>query len=163
MKVILFFWQLPQNVLGLLFRVYWALFDGSVWTTTTKSNIRKERYEDSVVYVVPSKTFSGVSLGRYIFIGESRDLDPHIRAHEYGHSIQSKILGPLYLLLVGIPSLTLNRLSVIKYNRAMRKAEKRFRETGQSFTRAEIVKPILDWYYSSYPEKWADKLGGVRR
>ena len=59
--------------------------------------------------------------------------------HEIGHQKQSKILGWLYLLLVGLPSIIGNLLFRIKY-----------------------VKTHFDYYNLPW-EKWADKLGGVSR
>ena len=55
--------------------------------------------------------------------------------HEYGHCIQSMYLGWLYLLLVGLPSLL----------------------------HAWLCRCANHSYYDVYPEKWADRLGGVRR
>lgn len=49
----------------------------------------------------------GISLGLFFFCPAS-DFErsaPSILPHEYGHTIQSLILGPLYPLLVLIPSL----------------------------------------------------------
>ena len=43
-----------------------------------------------------------MSMGMFLFLG---DHDKHVLVHEYGHSIQSCILGPLYLPVIGIPSL----------------------------------------------------------
>lgn len=56
-----------------------------------------------------------MSLGQYIFltnnpypyVTEDQDIEKvyqKILVHEYGHSIQSLILGPLYLIVIGIPS-----------------------------------------------------------
>jgi hypothetical protein len=76
----------------------------------------------------------GLSLGRFIFVpakGKS------MLSHEYGHTIQSLILGPAYLPLVGLPSLIWNQLP---YFRNKRKA------TGRD-------------YYSVIFEKNANKLG----
>ena len=37
---------------------------------------------------------------------ESRvNIDEPLLVHEYGHTIQSLVLGPLYLLVVGLPSI----------------------------------------------------------
>ena len=60
---------------------------------------------------------SSVSLGLFVFItnepyfaekfeGEisKEELSARLLVHEYGHTIQSLILGPLYLLVMGIPS-----------------------------------------------------------
>ena len=64
--------------------------------------------------------------------------------HEYGHSIQSRILGPAYLLIIGIPSLLGNI-----YDRVFNKEWK--------------YSKSCRWYYNQPWEKWADKLGGVDR
>ena len=53
----------------------------------------------------------GVSLGRYLFVPDDGQF---LLEHEYGHSIQSLILGPLYLILIGAPSLLWNRLPYFK-------------------------------------------------
>lgn len=85
---ILYLWQLPQNLLGLLFISF------------LKCDM-KEVYNLSVIRVCP-KLPGGISLGRYIFIGRWNE---DIVEHEYGHSLQSIALGPLYLFVIGIPSL----------------------------------------------------------
>lgn len=48
----------------------------------------------------------GVSLGLFIFVDQADVNRPHqkLSAHEFGHTIQSLILGPLYLILIGLPS-----------------------------------------------------------
>jgi hypothetical protein len=45
-----------------------------------------------------------ISLGMFIFTFTPHVSDRLVR-HEYGHSIQSMVLGPLYLLMIGIPSM----------------------------------------------------------
>ncbi len=52
------------------------------------------------------RTLGSVSLGMFIFVNATRGEDNANRtaAHEYGHTIQSILLGPLYLFIVGIPS-----------------------------------------------------------
>jgi hypothetical protein len=59
------------------------------------------------------------------------------KVHEYGHTIQSLILGPLYLFVIGIPS-------IIWCN--SKKCVKLRKEKGVS-------------YFDFYPEKWANFLG----
>lgn len=49
--------------------------------------------------LMPART--GVSLGRVLLGGKYFQS----WSHEYGHSIQSRLLGPLYLFVIGIPSL----------------------------------------------------------
>ena len=86
-EVILFIWQLPQNILGLLViifsRAWKAVTYETVWWT-------KRRF--------------GVSLGNYIILYEdSKPLTQSVK-HEKGHQKQSLYLGWLYLIIIGIPS-----------------------------------------------------------
>ena len=114
-NIILYLWQLPQNLLGILIKY-----------------IVKAELVYSGLYFW--KLRSGLSLGSYIFVNE-HCTDSTI-LHELGHRKQSCILGPLYLLVIGIPSLlwaSLRQLGLFK----------------------------LRSYYWFYTEKWANKLGGV--
>ena len=127
-EVLLFIWQLPQNILGLLV----ILFTGArKWNS---------------FYWRSSRGRFGVSLGCFIVFGALSD--KYIRwssiKHERGHQKQSLYLGPLYLLLVGLPSVCLNLW------------DKLFHKKWSDDRREE-------WYYSRYPENWADRLGGVNR
>ena len=85
----------------------------------------------------------GVSLGWYVFMDqryEEKDWK-----HEFGHCIQSRRWGLFYLLTVGILSAIFNNLQDRLFHKSW-DWEKRHK-----------------WYYSRYPEKQADKLGGVVR
>jgi hypothetical protein len=99
-----------------------------------------------ITTVYSSKQPAGVSLGRYNFL----DLDFFLtnegrsRLHEYGHSRQSRMLGPLYLIIIGLPSLLGNIW------------DRLFHQGWESDERER-------WYFSLPWEKWADKLGGVSR
>lgn len=122
MKVLRYIWELPQNLLGLLLRVIYKGTDSE--------------YEGAVVR--RSLTMQGgISLGRYIIV--SRYASRKTVMHEYGHCRQSLYLGPLYLLVVGLPSIIWAGL----YGR--------------------VVKSTKNGYYRWYTEKWADRLGGVER
>ncbi|MDD4316407.1 MAG: hypothetical protein PHC84_04540 [Clostridia bacterium] len=86
-----------------------------------------------------SEEWGGISLGRFIVINGTRG-DEWIaptKVHEYGHYVQSLILGPFYLLIIGIPSM-------IWCN------AKRFKNLRDK-------KGVS--YYAFYPEKWANLLG----
>ena len=138
-KIVLYLWQLPQHLLGLLLiclldaRRKLKRFDDGLAVTYWKFD-RKGWF---------SRRFSGVSLGIYILLHENDD-EPTVR-HEWGHSIQSLRWGPLYLLAVGVPSAVFNNL----WDRLAHK----------NWASVQRIK----WYYSRYPEKQADKLGGVAR
>lgn len=108
------------------------------------------RYHGAIVTVW--SLFAGLSLGPFIFINawpgefdEQRCIEPlpgvfvdeRLLVHEYGHTVQSLVLGPAYLLVIGLPSLA--------WMKAPRLARKR-REAGMS-------------YYSFYTERWANSLG----
>jgi len=93
---------------------------------------------------------NGVCLGEYIFLDTS--IEPYFEKipytpllHEHGHRIQSRILGPLYLLLVGLPSIIRNI-----YARLLLK-------------KGVPEKDIVEWHYRYYPENWADSLMDVKR
>ena len=125
MKILLFIWQLPQNLLALILillsrkKELICDFNTGLWYRKC-SIITKD---------------SAISLGNFIL--SSCDLPDYVLKHEHGHQIQSLYFGPLYLILVGIPSI----LRVIYFN---------------------IFRKSYEWYHSGYPENWADKLGGVK-
>ena len=103
-------------------------------------------HHGAVVTEWPSRF--GLSLGMFIFIG-TRDLQlaasselegslaDRLLVHEYGHTLQSLALGPLYLLVIGLPSLI--------WARSHRLAACRRRD-GRS-------------YYDFYTERWANAWG----
>lgn len=123
MKVLLSIWELPQTLVALCCLLYLHL---------KKADLQK----DGCIY--RGDIFNGVCLGEFIFL-DKRDTEDSAK-HELGHQKQSRILGPLYLLIVGLPSVLLNITSRIVHKR------------GKSID-----------YYSHFPENWADKLGGVTR
>lgn len=112
-KLGLYLWQLPQNIIGrLLFWVY------SGYTT---------KIDDNAIVRISCKMRGGITLGKYIIVRNSKYIK-----HEYGHTIQSKYLGPLYLLVIGLPSILHAAV-----HRTMCKSKD---------------------YYHFYTEKWANKL-----
>ena len=128
-------WGLPQTLLGLLvfllhLRDAHFLYHGAVITRWSGA--------------------SSVSLGLFVFVSASpvfshppenappqEQLAQRLLVHEYGHTIQSLILGPLYLIVIGIPS---TLWEFLPYYHNKRQAE------GRS-------------YFSFFTEKWADRLG----
>ena len=125
MKALLWFWQLPQNLLAL---ALWKVFklSGKV--------VYVAKHQESIF--IGLDILIGLSLGRYIFIYQA--YGETVKKHEQGHSVQSRRLGPLYLLIIGLPSLSGNIYSRIK-------------------------KKGSGWYYRQPWEASADKLGGVVR
>lgn len=132
-QTLLWIWQLPQNLVGLCV-LWWARNFGKI------SRVYKLDAGVKAYYVV--KLSGGVTLGNYIFIHDyamhfaKGQRQTNTEKHEYGHTIQSKILGPLYLFVIGIPSIVHAAIHDDKKHGS---------------------------YYHFYTEKWADKLGGVKR
>lgn len=105
-------------------------------------------YHGACVTVWSSK--SSVSLGQFIFLSDDPfcyyqdqkkkytfdEFNEQLLIHEYGHTIQSLILGPLYLLIIGLPSMLWSFLPVCA----------RMREQGVS-------------YFDFYCESSANALG----
>jgi hypothetical protein len=127
-------WELPQDVLGALLYVSERI-RGRV--------LRTERESDRFVV---ETTGTAISLGHVVFWSQRssrwHDLDARNRRHELGHAEQSRLLGPLYLPAVGVPS-TARAIYAFAYREA----------TGRKW----------DGYYRGFPERWADELGGVTR
>ena len=122
-------WCLPQTLLGLLLKL---IFKGKkVWIQTPYPNVKRYHYYEY-------KNSSGsISLGKYILVCPQHASNSNVVKHEYGHQIQSLILGPLYLIVIGLPSLI------------WCSCFEKYREKHQVS------------YYDFYTEKWANKLGGV--
>ena len=133
--ILMYLWQLPQNILGLILM---AVYKPEVRLTVKNGNL-----------VCFSKRMrGGISLGRYSIIDDcyhngddAKALETDVAKHEaLGHGTQSRWLGPLYLLVIGLPSLVwawIYPCRMFPYSR--------------------------NGYYRFYTEKWADKLGNVKR
>lgn len=86
----LWIWQAPQNIAGL---IAYKCYKGYEVCT-------KETCGECIKCKLSTKIQGGVTLGNYIIVSNIKHLQ-----HELGHTKQSKILGPLYLLVIGLPSL----------------------------------------------------------
>lgn len=93
---------------------------------------------------------ASVSLGLFVFVTDDlpyysrvegqmtrQALAQRLLVHEYGHTIQSLLLGPLYLLLIGIPSTVWG--------------------FWPSLAKARREKEIS--YFRFFTERWANTLG----
>ena len=129
-------WGLPQTLMGL---VVFLL------------NVRRPHRMFSGAVLTSWKLKQSLSLGLFIFVSD----DPFyyyqsqkkrysydeffgmFAVHEYGHTIQSLMFGPLYLLIVGIPSLIWADLPALIDMRVRKRMS----------------------YFSIFPEKQANRLG----
>lgn len=120
LQILLWIWQLPQNLVGLLFLLF--------ITGEVKHKLGSIRF-------FYAKNFpGGITLGEYIILYTRDEWDVR---HEFGHVIQSRILGPLYLPVVGLCSLVHAWL-----NEAI-----------------GCCKKHPEGYHHFWTEKWANKLG----
>lgn len=122
-NLILFIWQLPQHLLAIIYMGYLIMMCRDLGVDS--------RYKQATV--IPCIMTGAITLGNYVFV--SINSEYRITAkHELGHTIQSKILGPLYLIVIGIPSITYCSL----------------RRLFPSLRRKN--------YYNFYTERWANSL-----
>ena len=114
------------------------------------AHIREKHYFYHGAIVTGWSYPNSASLGLFLFIADPQksdkkekknssldELPERLLLHEYGHTIQSLILGPLYLPFMALPSALWCSLPYCKKKRERK---------GIS-------------YYSFFPEKWADRLG----
>lgn len=87
-KSALWLWQLPQHLCAMVYL-----------------NKPFDRVDNPVRhYERHGWSYGGaVTLGEYIFTNKNASVKT--LTHEYGHVIQSRMLGPLYLLVIGLPSI----------------------------------------------------------
>ena len=95
MNLILFMWQLPQHIVAIIYFGYLVMMCKDLGIDS--------RYKQAIV--IPCVMRGAVTLGCYVFVGLNSEYKETVK-HELGHTIQSKILGPLYLIVIGIPSIT---------------------------------------------------------
>ena len=128
MLALRFVWELPQNLLGV---VVWLV----VRRTITETTLEHGR----LFFHVPN---FGVSLGSFVFWSSTDQaiikINPNNKVHEFGHTIQSLYFGPLYLLVIGLPSISRVLYGTLYYT---------------------FTKKKWQGYYRGYPERWADELG----
>ena len=129
-------WELPQTTLGLaLFAVQHRR--GRVHQVEVMPDGRRLIQTDGI----------GISLGGFVYWSRRDSLGnpfqvPLIRAHELGHTIQSRRLGWLYLPTVGVASVSRVVYSWLHHKRYGR-----------------------PWphYFDAWPERAADVHGGIFR
>lgn len=97
-KIILYLWQLPQNLIGLFIILI------------MRATKMYEYANRTFIFLCPL-FYSGVSLGNYIILDDRcGPFSNNDIMHEQGHQKQSLYLGWLYLLIIGIPSIVGNIL-----------------------------------------------------
>jgi hypothetical protein len=149
-KIVLFIWQLPQELLGMFVAWLWTkrgkevdTGDDAVFLGLGDRKVHiiaeESRRADPILRLI-----SGCSLGSHICLTDVHNCTTWL--HENGHCKQSQILGWLYLPLIGIFSAVFCNLW-----------DRLFHKKWCSYDR-------VYWYYKTrWSEKWADKLGCAYR
>jgi hypothetical protein len=123
-EFILWTWCLPQTLLGA---------GVGTWNALANKTIRAEHHRGHALVVVKNWTWlAGISLGRFVFVREDR-CDGKTVNHEFAHVTQSYLFGPLYLLVIGVPSILL----------ALRVA---------------IQPSFRKQYLTTWPESWTERI-----
>ena len=126
-------WEGPQTALGVV----------NLGIELARRGVARVTREDGRIFV-ELRGSRAISLGHFIFWSTVDSaivrVNPHNKLHEYGHALQSRLLGPFYLPVVGIPSTMRVAYAAAQYL---------------------ITKEPWDGYYEGFPENWADRLGGV--
>ena len=136
MKAFLFYlvqftWGLPVNLIsGMIFLVLEA-----------KGCDHSRFFHAFITYIPCASLRGGMSLGIFIFVAVKRgepiekcwNRDSSI--HEYGHTYQALLLGPLYWLVIGLPSII-------------------WRYFFDAYRKKNDVS-----YYKLYCESWANRWG----
>lgn len=107
--LIQFTWGLPQNLIGLFFYIL-----------NRKKSEHGRFYNSFVTYIKTSNPFGGVSFGIFIFVNADKEEDwlHDALIHEYGHTIQSLVLGPLWMFVIALPSIIwCNLPALVKYRK----------------------------------------------
>jgi len=122
-RILFWVWSQPQTAIGYLIQFFVVMFNKVVIIDF-----------DAVRAIYFGSNWGGVSLGKFIFMCKEMLFEDKYTKHEFGHSMQSLYLGPLYLLVIGLPSIL--RALYVTIN------------PKSSAT-----------YYNFYTEKWANYLG----
>lgn len=116
-------WQLPQVMIAFIYYIY----------LEQRGEILCSYLLQGAIVIVRKSYYGSMTLGNFIFLS-SRASDRIIK-HEWGHARQSLILGPLYLLVVGLPSII-----------------------WAAFHKSIAPDKPYDWFYT---ESWANRLCGI--
>ena len=117
----LILWQLPQDLVGLI-----------MYPFVGKKKLLQVSEYGTRVYEADNMQ-GGISLGNFIYLSNYSATKDTTIAHELGHTEQSRILGWLYVFVIGIPSMCW-----------------------------AAFKPREKCYYEFYTESWANKCAGLK-
>lgn len=129
-----------RKALYILCQCTWGALQSLCGLAVFLVNMGRRHYVYHGAIVTEWKSPYSASLGMFVFISEQhigREAYKPILVHEYGHTLQSLMLGPLYLPAVALPSCIWCMTPALHKMRVKKKLS----------------------YYSFYTESWANKLG----
>ena len=104
-------------ILYMLIQCTWGFIQSTIGFITFLIHFRDKHYLYHGALITEWELKSSVSLGMFVFVAKDPDfigrykdrftpeeLKNRLLVHEYGHTIQSLFLGPVYLIVIGIPS-----------------------------------------------------------
>jgi len=139
-----------KRILYCIWQCTWGFLQSAIGALVFILHIRGKHYFYHGAVITEWKNKSSISLGMFVYVTNEpyfygklkneysmEELSNRLLVHEYGHTIQSLILGPIYLIVIGIPSTLWGFIPSLN--------KKRKNE--------EIS------YFSFFTEKWANYLG----
>ena len=139
-----------KNILYWLIQLTWGILQTFLGFINFIFHIKDKHYIFHGAIITEWNNKSSVSLGLFVFVTKEpyfyeklkdeyskEELSRRLLVQEYGHTIQSLILGPLYLIIMGIPSTLWGFLPSLAKKRQNNKIS----------------------YFSFFTEKWANYLG----
>ena len=141
-----------KALLYIVLQCTWGIVQTMLGAFVFLQHLTDEHFFYHGAVVTRWKSKSSVSLGMFVFVTDEPyfyerlkdkytvdQLSGRLLVHEYGHTIQSLILGPLYLVLMGIPSTLWGFLPSCNKKRKNKSVS----------------------YFSFFTEKWANALGEI--
>ena len=139
-----------KNILFWLIQLTWGILQTFFGFINFIFHIKDKHYIFHGAIITEWNNKSSISLGLFVFVTKEpyfyeklkdeyskEELSRRLLVHEYGHTIQSLIFGPLYLIIMGIPSTLWGFLPSLAKKRQTNKIS----------------------YFSFFTEKWANSLG----
>lgn len=104
----------------IIYRIWqctWGILQTFLGVIMFAKHFKSKHYAYHGAIITEWNVKSSMSLGLFVFVTSDpyfapkyegqisiQELSKRLLVHEYGHTIQSLILGPLYLIIIGIPS-----------------------------------------------------------
>lgn len=139
-----------RSILYCICQCTWGFLQSTLGMLVFILHINDKHYFYHGAVITEWKAKSSVSLGMFVFVTNEpyfydklkneytmEELSQRLVVHEYGHTVQSLVLGPLYLIVIGIPSTLWGFLPSLNIKRKNERLS----------------------YFSFFTEKWANYLG----